>query len=102
MDNLYQRLDLNLLRVFDVLMQHRNVTRAAEQLNLSQATVRHALARLRQALEDPVFLMAHKEMTPTPRALALATPVRQALVLLEQGLRQSSDFDPHTSQRTFR
>ncbi len=102
MDSLYQRLDLNLLRVFDVLMQYRNVTRAAEQLNLSQSTVSHALARLRQALGDPIFVMARKEMSPTPRAMALAPVVRQALMLLEQGLRQSTDFDPALSQRTFR
>ncbi|PSJ45239.1 LysR family transcriptional regulator [Zobellella endophytica] len=102
MDNLYQRLDLNLLRVFDVLMQCRNVTRAAERLNLSQSTVSHALARLRQALGDPLFVMARKEMRPTGRALALAAPVRQALALLEQGVRQSAVFDPASSTRTFR
>ena len=102
MDNLYQRLDLNLLRVFDVLMHSRNVTRAAEQLNLSQSTVSHALARLRQALDDPLFVMTRKEMRPTQRALALAAPVRQALMLLEQGVRQSASFDPAVSARTFR
>ncbi|WP_107851223.1 LysR family transcriptional regulator [Oceanimonas marisflavi] len=102
MDNLFQRLDLNLLRVFDVLMQCRNVTRAAEQLNLSQSTVSHALGRLRQALDDPLFVMTRKEMRPTHRAQALATPVRQALALLEQGVRQSAGFEPGRSQRTFR
>lgn len=102
MDNLYQRLDLNLLRVFDVLMHHRNVTRTAEQLSLSQSTVSHALARLRQALDDPLFVMTRKEMRPTQRAQALAAPVRQALALLEQGVRQSAMFDPVASSRTFR
>ena len=47
------RLDLNLLTVFDMLMQERNVTRAAERLHLSQSTVSHALGRLRTALDDP-------------------------------------------------
>ncbi|MBM7456354.1 DNA-binding transcriptional LysR family regulator [Oceanisphaera litoralis] len=102
MDNPYQRLDLNLLRVFDVLMQSRSVTRAAEQLNLSQSTVSHALARLRQTLDDPLFVMTRKEMRPTHRAQALAAPVRQALLLLEQGVRQSAGFDPASSHRTFR
>ncbi|MDP5292875.1 LysR family transcriptional regulator [Oceanimonas sp. CHS3-5] len=102
MDNLFQRLDLNLLRVFDVLMQSRNVTRAAERLNLSQSTVSHALGRLRQTLDDPLFVMTRKEMRPTHRAQALATPVRQALALLEQGVRQSAGFEPGRSRRTFR
>lgn len=102
MDNLFQRLDLNLLRVFDTLMQSRNVTRTAERLNLSQSTVSHALGRLRQTLNDPLFVMARKEMHPTERARALAAPVRQALALLEQGIRQVAGFDPGQAQRTFR
>ena len=66
------RLDLNLLNVFDMLMQERNVTRAAERLHLSQSTVSHALGRLRQALDDPLFVMSRREMMPTERAKALA------------------------------
>ena len=96
------RLDLNLLTVFDMLMQERNVTRAAERLHLSQSTVSHALGRLRQALDDPLFVMSRREMMPTERAKALASPVRQALAMLEQGLRQAKDFDPANAQRVFR
>ena len=65
------RLDLNLLTVFDMLMQERNVTRAAERLHLSQSTVSHALGRLRTALDDPLFVMSRREMMPTERAKAL-------------------------------
>ncbi|EPC3545060.1 LysR family transcriptional regulator, partial [Aeromonas hydrophila] len=86
------RLDLNLLTVFDMLMQERNVTRAAERLHLSQSTVSHALGRLRTALDDPLFVMSRREMMPTERAKALAGPVRQALAMLEQGLRQAKGF----------
>ena len=96
------RLDLNLLTLFDVLMQERNVTRAAERLHLSQSTVSHALGRLRQALDDPLFVMSRREMMPTERAKALAGPVRQALAMLEQGLRQAKGFDPASARRVFR
>ncbi|MGL5948874.1 MAG: LysR family transcriptional regulator [Aeromonas sp.] len=96
------KLDLNLLRVFDTLMQERHVTRAAQTLHLSQSTVSHALARLRQSLDDPLFIISRRAMLPTTRALALATPVRQALALLEQGLRQVAEFAPHSSERSFR
>jgi DNA-binding transcriptional LysR family regulator len=41
-------LDLNLFRVFDVVLQERSLTRAAEVLFLSQSAVSHALARLRE------------------------------------------------------
>ncbi|WP_429067054.1 LysR substrate-binding domain-containing protein [Aeromonas veronii] len=102
MDSSLARLDLNLLAVFDMLMQERNVTRAAERLHLSQSTVSHALGRLRVALDDPLFVMSRREMIPTERAKALAGPVRQALAMLEQGLRQAKGFDPATARRIFR
>ncbi|WP_323897393.1 LysR family transcriptional regulator [Aeromonas veronii] len=102
MDSSIARLDLNLLAVFDMLMQERNVTRAAERLHLSQSTVSHALGRLRVALDDPLFVMSRREMMPTERAKALAGPVRQALAMLEQGLRQAKGFDPATARRIFR
>lgn len=101
MDSSLARLDLNLLAVFDMLMQERNVTRAAERLHLSQSTVSHALGRLRVALDDPLFVMSRREMMPTERAKALAGPVRQALAMLEQGLRQAKGFDPATARRIF-
>ena len=96
------RLDLNLLTVFDMLMQERNVTRAAERLPLSQSTVSHALGRLRTALDDPLFVMSRRVMMPTARAKALASPVRQALAMLEQGLRQAKGFAPASARRIFR
>ncbi|MCX0433157.1 LysR substrate-binding domain-containing protein [Aeromonas veronii] len=102
MDSSLARLDLNLLAVFDMLMQERNVTRASERLHLSQSTVSHALGRLRVALDDPLFVMSRREMMPTERAKALAGPVRQALAMLEQGLRQAKGFDPATARRIFR
>lgn len=102
MDSSLARLDLNLLAVFDMLMQERNVTRAAERLHLSQSTVSHALGRLRVALDDPLFVMSRREMMPTERAKALAGPVRQALAMLEQGLRQAKGFEPATARRIFR
>lgn len=102
MDSSLARLDLNLLAVFDMLMQERNVTRAAERLHLSQSTVSHALGRLRVALDDPLFVISRREMMPTERAKALAGPVRQALAMLEQGLRQAKGFDPATARRIFR
>lgn len=102
MDSSLSRLDLNLLAVFDMLMQERNVTRAAERLHLSQSTVSHALGRLRIALDDPLFVMSRREMMPTERAKALAGPVRQALAMLEQGLRQAKGFEPASARRIFR
>ncbi|WP_397378129.1 LysR family transcriptional regulator [Pseudomonas sp.] len=91
-----RQLDLNLLLVFDALMQEGNLTRAAERLHLSQSTVSNALARLRQQLGEELFLRTARGMTPTARAQALYVPVRQALGLLQSGLGPTGAFNPQT------
>ncbi|PZQ37101.1 MAG: LysR family transcriptional regulator, partial [Ectopseudomonas oleovorans] len=91
-----RQLDLNLLLVFDALMQEGNLTRAAQRLHLSQSTVSNALARLRQQLGEELFQRTARGMTPTARALALYPPVRQALQLLQAGLGPAEPFDART------
>ncbi len=95
-------LDLNLLRVFDAVHRHRHVSRAAEQLGLSQPAVSHALTRLRLLMKDALFVRAGAGMRPTPRADQLAQAVAIALQTLEQALFEAEAFDPGQSQRTFR
>ncbi|MCY1278155.1 HTH-type transcriptional regulator LeuO [compost metagenome] len=89
-----RQIDLNLLLVFDALMQEQNLTRAAQQLHLSQSTVSNALSRLRRQLGEELFKRTARGMTPTARAHALHGPVRQALRLLQSGLGPQAAFDP--------
>jgi DNA-binding transcriptional LysR family regulator len=95
-------LDLNLLRVFDAVLHSRSVTQAAGRLELTQPAVSNALARLRQAFGDALFVRSSQGMEPTPFARELAEPVRQALALLESALAHGPGFDPATSGRAFR
>jgi len=95
-------LDLNLLRVFDAVLRSRSVTAAAAQLALTQPAASNALARLRAAFGDALFLRTPQGMEPTPFARELAEPVRQALALLESALAHGPGFDPATSGRSFR
>jgi len=95
-------LDLNLLRVFDAVLRERSVTRAGHRVGLSQPAMSNALARLRQRFGDPLFVRTPDGMNPTPCALRLADPVRQALDLLDAALREQAGFDPGTTTRTFR
>jgi DNA-binding transcriptional LysR family regulator len=95
-------LDLNLLRVFDAVLRARSVTDAAAQLALTQPAASNALARLRGAFGDPLFLRTPQGMEPTPFARELAEPVRQALALLESALAHGPGFDPASSSRSFR
>ena len=93
--------DLNLLRVFDALMRERSVTRAGERIGLSQPAVSAALARLRAALDDQLFVRKGTEMTPTPRAEELAGPLREALAAVDRSLFGETRFDPATAEATF-
>ncbi|HMN72099.1 MAG TPA: LysR family transcriptional regulator [Rhodoblastus sp.] len=95
------RFDLNLLEIFAAVFRERSITRAAGALNLSQPTVSHALARLRDLLNDPLFVRDGHLMAPTPLAVRLSEPVGAGLTLLDSALNQLHAFDPQTSQRRF-
>ncbi|GKS76156.1 LysR family transcriptional regulator [Acidovorax sp. SUPP950] len=96
----FRSLDLNLLRVFDEVMTERNLTRAAHKLSLTQPAVSNALRRLREVLGDDLVVRSGQGVQPTPRALTLWPPVRQALAQLQQSL-APGDFDPATASSTF-
>jgi DNA-binding transcriptional LysR family regulator len=93
-------LDLNLLLVFDAVLHERSVIKAAGRLNLSQPATSHALNRLRQRLQDQLFVRTPAGMMPTPRAEQLATPVRHALNELQLAL-QPETFYAATADRRF-
>ncbi|WP_223441061.1 MULTISPECIES: LysR family transcriptional regulator [Pseudomonas] len=72
-------IDLNLLVVFEALIQERNVSRAAEKLALGQPAVSGALSRLRTLFNDPLFKRIGHKMEPTTRALQVAQTLGPAL-----------------------
>jgi DNA-binding transcriptional LysR family regulator len=96
------RLDLNLLRVFQAIVEERNLTRAGERLALSQPAVSYSLGRLRTLFDDPLFIRTRAGMQPTPVALELAAIVGRALDTVREALRYAESFDPAVSTRTFR
>lgn len=93
--------DLNLLVVLDVLLQERNVTRAAKRLHRTQSATSHALGRLREQLGDPVLVRVGGEMRPTPKAERLAGEVSRILRTIGRVLAQEGAFDPATTDRVF-
>ncbi|HJK89572.1 MAG TPA: LysR family transcriptional regulator, partial [Polyangiaceae bacterium LLY-WYZ-15_(1-7)] len=98
---LLARTNLNLLLTLDALLEERSVTRAAARLGVTQSAVSHALRQLREQLGDRLFVRARGAMAPTPRALALAGPLRQGLRALQQALEDAPEFDPARSRRRF-
>ncbi len=75
----WKTFDLNLLVVFDAVMQDKNLTRSGQRLGLTQSAVSHALARLRHMLNDELFVRTPEGMVPTPRAERMAEPIHLAL-----------------------
>src|SRR5579862_4085117 len=92
--------DLNLLIVFDAVMQERSVTRAGGRIGLSQPAVSHALGRLRHMLKDELFIRTPEGMIPTPRAAQLAEPLRRALNDMQIAL-EPEVFKPLEADRQF-
>lgn len=96
------RVDLNLLVYLDVLLRERNVTRAAQQLGISQPAMSNGLKRLRTLFEDPLLVRTSDGMTPTERAEELKPDVRGVLAKVEMFVQPSAPFDAPSSERVFR
>lgn len=96
------KIDLNLFLVLEAIFNEGGITRASKTLNLTQPAVSHALARLRDLLDDPLFTREGSRMVPTPLTLQLIGPVSAALRSMSGALAQLDGFDPATSRKHFR
>jgi DNA-binding transcriptional LysR family regulator len=96
------RIDLNLLVYLDVLLRERNVTKAANQLNLSQPAMSNGLRRLRDLFGDPLLVRTSEGMQPTERALTLEPIVREALNVVDRLVLPNTEFAPESAERVFR
>ncbi|MEP4485713.1 MAG: LysR family transcriptional regulator [Halioglobus sp.] len=96
------RVDLNLLVYLDALLRERNVTQAANQLNLSQPAMSNGLRRLRELFDDPLLVRTSDGMAPTERALELEPLVRDVLMKIDKAVQPRSEFEPESAQRVFR
>ncbi len=93
--------DYNLLTVFDAMLRERSVTRAAQQLGLTQSAMSHALNRLREYFDDPLFVKTSAGMTPTAKAEALAETILEVMTAMRTRVLPQASFDPGSMQRTF-
>jgi len=96
----FRTFDLNLLRVFDEVMAERNLTRAADNLAMTQPSVSNALRRMRDALGDDLVVRAGYGVEPTPKAIEIWPAVREALSHLKQVLAPTS-FDPSNAEASY-
>ena len=93
--------DLNLLVAFEVLLEERNVTRAAKRLHVTQSAMSASLKRLRESFQDEILILHGKRMIPTQHALTLAPEVSATLMRLKTLIATGTGFDPATSRRRF-
>jgi DNA-binding transcriptional LysR family regulator len=95
------QIDLNLFVVLEEIYREGNITRASRQLNLTQPAISHSLKRLRQLLNDPLFVRKGSNMVPTPFTRTIMGQVRQALQILEVNVHENRQFDPVHTRRNF-
>ncbi len=96
------KLDLNLLVVFEAIYSTANISHAAKQLGMSQPAASNALARLRRLMDDPLFLPERRGVTPTAKARRMIGPVRQALGLVKTEFSAGEAIDFASYKRLFR
>lgn len=94
--------DLNLLVVFEAIYSAGNISRAADQLDLSQPALSNALARLRKQLDNKLFVRSGNGVVPTALADEIIGPIRDALFSIDQSIRPKEWFDPAVTKRHFR
>lgn len=97
----FKKLDLNLLVALDALLTEQNISRAAEKIHLSQSTLSHQLARLREHFNDELLVQVGRKMELTPLAERLHDPLRDVLVRISSTIDIEPDFDPTRSDREF-
>ena len=93
-------IDLNLMLMLHVVLLEQNVARAAGRLHVTPSAVSNALARLRDALGDPLVTRKGRGIVPTPRAIELAPILARTLHDLEAAL-VTAPFDAARCTRTF-
>lgn len=93
-------LDGRLLKMFITVYKTTSVTEAAYQLEVTQSTVSHGLARLRKITDDPLFVASGRGIVPTPRAHALAKQAEDILMRLAQ-FAKTEQYDPVSDDGAF-
>jgi DNA-binding transcriptional LysR family regulator len=98
----FRNFDLNLLLVLDGVLREGTLSNAAKALNVSQPTISSSLAKLREILQDELFVRSGNGMQPTPRALALKEPIQRVLAAVKGEILDTVRFDPATEIRPTR
>ncbi|THF49656.1 LysR family transcriptional regulator [Allorhizobium terrae] len=97
----FKNLDLNLLAALDTLIRVRNVSRAADEMFITQSAMSNALGRLRDYFDDPLLIQVGRSMELSPLAASLEQAVRDIIVRIEAAVVSTPSFSPEASSRSF-
>ncbi len=95
-------IDLHMLRVLDEIYRTGSLSRAADRLGVTQPSVSMALSRMRIHFQDQLFTRVGHEMKPTPQAEGMRSSVAASIAAIEETVNYRLNFEPFTTQRTFR
>ncbi|CAH0530416.1 LysR family transcriptional regulator [Vibrio hippocampi] len=93
--------DFDHLKILVALDEERNITRAAKRLYVSQSAASHNLAKLRERLNDPLFIRTASGMEPTPFVQQMLPILRQGIATIERSLQVQMNFNPAIDSQTF-
>lgn len=91
---IFHQMDINLYPLFLTIYEQKSISKAAQILCITQSAASHALQRLRQHLQDDLFVRAGNKMLPTPFAEQIYSPVKNALFVIQNISKQTQSFDP--------
>lgn len=92
----FHRIDINLYPLFISIYEQHSISKAAQIMNITQSAASHALQRLRQHLNDDLFVRTGSQMLPTPFAEQIYPAIKDALIAIQRISLPSQSFDPNT------
>ena len=98
----WRAIDLNLLVVFNALVEEKSVSKAADKLNIGQSAMSHSLSRLRTLLDDPLFERQGHIMVPSQKAIELTPVIASILSQISKQVLRTTTFEPKEFNSTFK
>ena len=89
------------LRLLLDLLNTRHLGLTSEHLGISAASASRKLDAMREAFDDPLFIVSGRGLVPTPRMLALEADLKQTDQSLDR-LFSPKTFEPSSAKITFR
>ncbi len=92
-------LDIRLLRILQLLLKDRSVSRVAERLGQTQPAVSATLRQLREIFGDPILVRSGNSLIPTARAIEMGPIIDSTLDSFDQIATSRNEIRPEDAVR---